>query len=101
MGLTAPQVRRFKQKVSSAQDHNLGKHYKNSTLFVVTFKIKRGEKYDDLCEFLKAARLPEASYGLWISILTTRLSGGVRVPDYVVRLYKRTRGLIDFSFDSR
>ena len=101
IGLTAAQVRRFKQNVLSVQNYKLGNYHENSALFVMTFKIKKSESYNDLCGFLKTARLPDTSYGLWVSILTTRMSGGVRVPDHIVRLYKRTGGLIDFNFDSR
>jgi hypothetical protein len=100
IGLTEEQLQELKSQVSSVRTLKIGQFYKNPKLFVASFRILKGKQYNDLCIFLKKARISEDSYGLWISILTTKTSSGIRVPKHVLKLYEKTGGLIDFNFDS-
>ena len=100
IGLSGKKLSLLQQNVSSAHPITVGKYFKNPKLFVASFKIKKGKKYDDLCEFLKASKIPESTCGLYISILTTKLISGVRVPEYVLKVFRRTGGHIDFGFDA-
>lgn len=100
MGLTREQLQELRKRVSSVRKFKVGAYHKSPWLFVASFRIEKGKQYKDLCEFLRANKISERSYGLWISILTTRTSSGVRVPEHVLKLYKNTGGLIDFNFDS-
>ncbi len=100
IALTEEQLEKLKSEVSSVRKLKIGQNYKNPKLFVASFRIQKGKQYDDLCMFLKKTKISKDSYGLWISILTTKTSAGVRIPKHVLKLYEKTGGLIDFSFDS-
>ncbi|MDN5941593.1 MAG: hypothetical protein L0H94_06905 [Nitrospira sp.] len=100
MGLTEEQLQDLKSQVSSVRKVKIGQYHKNPKLFVASFRIQKGKQYNDLCIFLKKTKISEDSYGLWISILTTKTISGVRVPKHVLKLYEKTGGLIDFNFDS-
>lgn len=98
--LTEKKLYLLEETVASARPLGVGRNFKNPKLFVATFKIKKGRRYDDLCKFLSANKIPESTYGLYISILTTKLISGVSVPDYVLKVFRRTGGHIDFVFDA-
>lgn len=100
IGLTEERLQELKSQISSVRNLKIGQYHKNPKLFVASFMIQKGKQYNDLCIFLKKTKISEDSYGLWISILTTKTNAGVRVPKHVLKLYEKTRGLIDFSFDS-
>ena len=99
-GLTDQQLNLFKENVVSVPRLDVGKYFKNRTLFVASFKIRKDKTYDDLCKFLKTHKIPESLYGLYISVLTSKSIDGVKVPDYVLKLYKKTGGTIDVFYDA-
>jgi hypothetical protein len=62
------------------------------------FTLRQKQRYDDLVRFLKVNKIKKSSYGIWISLITNDDTGGMHVPDYVVKLYEKTGGNLDFTF---
>ncbi len=62
------------------------------------FTLKEEQPYDDLIRFLKVNKIKKSSYGIWISLITNEDTGGTHVPEYVLKLYGKTGGNLDFTF---
>lgn len=74
------------------------KKYKNLENFVITFQIAPNTSYHSLINFIKENKIERALYGFFISLETNSDMDGVHVPDYILDLYKKVGGNIDFSF---
>src|SRR2546425_1884427 len=98
VGLSSKNFDVMKARVLRTHSHRIGKHYKNPELFVVSIDLKKGQKYDDLCNFLRTHKIPQSSYGFWMSVVTSNDIGGVEMPDHAIELFKKTGGSIGFSF---
>lgn len=62
------------------------------------FTLKDKQSYNDLIRFLKVNKINKSSYGIWISLITNEDTGGIHVPEYVLKLYEKTGGNLDFTF---
>ena len=98
VGLPARKIPLLKESVLGARRLKVGKYFKNPKVSVVSFELKKGRQYDDLCDFLRTHRIPQSSYDIYISLVTSRDNDGVIVPDYVLKLFKKIGGTIGVSF---
>lgn len=72
--------------------------HQDDRAFVVSLELVEGADYQKLVELISRWDLPNASYGLWISLVTRRDNDGVHVPEFATQLFRRTGGTVDFSF---
>ena len=98
VGLQAKRIQLIKENAPSARRLEIGKYFKDRTVSVVSFELKKGQKFDDLRAFLRTHRIPKSSYDIYISLVTSRDNDGVAVPDYVLELYRKIGGGLGFSF---
>ncbi len=71
---------------------------KKTGALVVSFQLRRKSHCMKLCAFIRQNKIPPSKYGLWVSLITECPSGGVRVPDFAVKLLRRAGGKLDFSY---
>jgi hypothetical protein len=64
------------------------------------FDLSEDVDYEPLCAFLDDARIDSKNHSVWVSVVTSSDHSGVSVPDYVLRLIRRTQCGLDFSFVS-
>jgi hypothetical protein len=99
LGLSKDQIARFQKEVRSGREgFKVSKLRLDPSVSVVVLNLKSRQRYDDLLYFLKEHKIKKSSYGVWISLITNNDMGGVHVPTYVLRLYEKTGGNLDFSF---
>ncbi len=73
--------------------------------FTIMIELNRQSHYgayiNQLISYIRKHKIPETSYGLWISLTENRDYGGLTVPDYVkdfyFKIYNKIGGQIDFS----
>lgn len=78
-------------------DLQLREHEAGTT---VVFKLSETVDYEPLCRFLDESDIDPSQYSVWVSVVTASDHSGVSVPDHVLRLIRRTKGGLDFSFVS-
>ncbi len=98
IGLSPQMVSLLKQEVSIADKLELGKYFKNPKISVVSIPLEKGQRYDDLCNFLKQNKIKESSYDIYVSLVTSRDNDGASIPKYVLNLYRKIGGGLGFSF---
>jgi hypothetical protein len=66
----------------------------------VAFELSKDVDYEALLVFLDSSHIDSNNYSVWVSVVTSSDHSGVSVPDYVLKLIRRTKGGLDFSFVS-
>ena len=98
LGLSLPKVELFKRDVKSAKRIRIARLRDDPKVSTLNFPLRKRTRYDDLIQFLKAHKIRKSSYGIWISIASNHDTGGIHVPPYILRLYEKTGGDLDFSY---
>lgn len=93
IGLTEDQKEKLKKYVKSFKE---GKHWKTGEI-VLSFPLEITKDYGFLENFLHEAGLSDEKFGIYISLITDNDNDGISVPDYILKIYKRVGGRIDFS----
>jgi hypothetical protein len=71
---------------------------KKTHKLVVSFQLYSKTSCMKLHKFIRENKVPPSNYGLWVSLVTEYPSGGVRVPDFAVKLLRQVGGKLDFSY---
>ena len=95
VGLPSELLSEFKKCVDES-DLEMAR-YEDTDSFVVCVTIKKDSDYQNLYDFIVNNKIPEDSYGIYVSLVTESDHDGVRVPDYASALVKKLGGKIDFS----
>jgi hypothetical protein len=65
---------------------------------VVAFELEEKRNYEKLFAFIREQKISQASFGVWISLVTECDSDGVHVPEFVIAIIREIGGQVDFSF---
>lgn len=99
LGLSKGQIERFTKEVGHGRERfKVSRLRDDPSVSVVSFKLQPRQRHDDLLRFLKENKIKKSSYGIWVHLITNNDTDGVHVPAYVLRLYEKTGGNLDFSF---
>ena len=97
-GISPKEVAALREEVAFAKDLEVGKYFKNPKVSVVSIQLKKGQRYEELCNFLTKHKIKESSYDFYVSLVTSRDNEGVSVPKHVLDLYRKIGGALGFSF---
>jgi hypothetical protein len=98
LGLPQGKIEMFKREVKSAKRVRISRLRDDPAISTLRFSLSKRRTYGDLIRFLKAHRVKKSCYGIWVSLLESRQEGGVHVPLYILKLYEKTGGNLDFSY---
>lgn len=97
LGLTQKQIQLLKSEVKAAKNASVSKLREDPAVSTVVFGLRSGASYKDLIRFLEVHQIKKSCRGIWISFTSSRDIDGVHVPKYVVKLYEKSGGDLDFS----
>lgn len=67
-------------------------------VLVGSFRLVEGEPYGWITDLVARHRIDEEDYGIFVSLVTEMDTDIIRVPRFVAELYRRTGGVLDFSY---
>jgi len=95
MALSASAQRALREALPPTTEIRTRTHEDGTT---VIFQLSDTADYEPLYRFLDRSNLDPATYSVWISVVTESDHSGVSVPNYVLKLIRRIRGGLDYSF---
>lgn len=99
LGLSQKQVSCFQKEVAAARHgFTTGRLYRKPSVSTTLVELEEGRQYGDLVRFLRKNKIKKSNVGIWVSLITPNDTGGVHVPEFVMKLYEKTGGSFDFSF---
>lgn len=79
-------------------DLEINKYYKNKSNFVISLQLDESLDYGQFADVLNS--VCNLKKGLYVSLVTESDSDGLSIPIFVIDLFRRIGGTIDFSFTS-
>jgi hypothetical protein len=65
---------------------------------VILLVLDEGSDLEPLYKFLDAEVLDPKTYGVWVSVVSSRDHDGVSLPQFILNVVRRTNCGVDFSF---
>ena len=93
--LSESQVRALRQHCGSVEVRPIGNV---PDRFVASFQFDPVEKYDWLESFVRVGNISDSEYGVFVYVESTHPTPIVELPPFVVELYRRIGGRMEFSF---
>ena len=76
----------------------VGHYYKDESVKIMSVELKEGVDYSKFIELVKNSAIDRKQCGLFSSIVTSRDTSGIAVPDFVVDIFMEIGYQLDFSF---